>query len=241
MHEFAALVLLDIEHGELRLQRADHTVVGRLAAHLGVERRLIEHEDRVRAFRHGVAQLVLGHDGHDLALVHEPVIAGELACRDLLAELNAGPAEIAEGLSGFACTGLLLLHQLAERLVVDAHALLRDHFVRQVDREAIGVVQLERIRAGEDRLALGLVPGQHIGKDLHAAVDGLGEVLLLRAHHAGDIALLLAQLWILALILMDDRVDHLIEERLVHAKQLAVPRSSAQQTAQDIAAPFVRR
>ena len=80
---------------------------------------------------------------------------------------------------------------------------------------------------------------QHLGEDLHAAVDGLGEVLLLGADDAGDIGLLFAQLRVLALVLMDDGVDDLIEERLVDAQQLAVARGAAEQAAQDVAAAFV--
>ena len=82
---------------------------------------------------------------------------------------------------------------------------------------------------------------QHLGEDLHAAVDGLGEVLFLRANHARDIGLLLPELWVLALIFMDNGVDDLIEERLIHAEELAVPGSSSEKTAQDIAAAFVGR
>ena len=82
---------------------------------------------------------------------------------------------------------------------------------------------------------------QHLGEDFHAAVDGLGEVLFLRADHARDIGLLLPELWVLALIFMDNGVDDLIEERLVHTEELAVPGSSSEKTAQDIAAAFVGR
>ena len=89
------------------------------------------------------------------------------------------------------------------------------------------------------RLALCLVALQHLGEDLHAAVDGLGEVLFLGADDAGDIGLLFAQLGVLALVLMDDGVDDLIEERLVDAQQLAVARGAAQKPAQDVAAALV--
>ena len=80
---------------------------------------------------------------------------------------------------------------------------------------------------------------QHLGEDLHAAVDGLGEVLFLGADDAGDIGLLFAQFGILALVFMDDGVHDLIEERFVHAQQLAVTRGAAQQAAQDVARALV--
>ena len=80
---------------------------------------------------------------------------------------------------------------------------------------------------------------EHFGEDLHAAIDGLGEVFFLGADDAGDIGLLFAQLGVLALVFMDDSVHDLIEERFVHAQQLAVTRGAAEQAAQDVAPALV--
>ena len=49
----------------------------------------------------------------------------------------------------------LLVHQPAEAGLVDAEALLRRHLEGQVDREAVGVVQRERLVAGQHRAAAG--------------------------------------------------------------------------------------
>ena len=81
--------------------------------------------------------------------------------------------------------------------------------------------------------------GEHVIEDLHAGVDGLGEVLLLGLHHTGDVSLFLPQLGILALVLMNDSIDDLIEEGLVHTKELAVAGSPAKQAAQHIAPALV--
>ena len=80
---------------------------------------------------------------------------------------------------------------------------------------------------------------QHLAEDLHAAVDGAAEVLLLGADHLGDVGLLLPEVGVLTLVLMDDGVHHLKEEGTVHTQQLAVTGSAAQQTAQHIAAALV--
>ena len=128
---------------------------------------------------------------------------------------------------------------MVKGLAVERHALVLDHLDRQVDGEAVGVVQLERVRAGEDGLALLLVGVQKLSEDLHAAVDGLGKVLLLGADDLGDIGLTLAQLGIMAFVLVHDRIHDLIEERTVDAKQLAVAGGSSQQAAQHVAAALV--
>ena len=80
---------------------------------------------------------------------------------------------------------------------------------------------------------------QKLSEDLHAAVDGLGKVLLLGADDLGDIGLTLAQLRIMAFVLVHDRIHDLIEERTVDAKQLAVAGGSSQQAAQHVAAALV--
>ena len=67
----------------------------------------------------------------------------------------------------------------------------------------------------------------------------LAEVLLLRADDLGDIGLLLPQIGVLALVLMDHGVHHLIQEGIVDAQQLPVAGGPAQQTAQHIAPPLV--
>ena len=166
-------------------------------------------------------------------------VAHELGGGHVLAEFHAGPAEIAQRLPGLSGPLLLLLHQLTETLLVNGQALVGRHLDGQVDGEAEGVVQAERVGAGEHLLALGLVLRQQIGEDLHAAVDGAGKVLLLGADDLGDIALFLTHIRVFALIDLHDGIHHLIKEGVVHAQELAVPGSPPQQAAHDIAAPLV--
>ena len=83
------------------------------------------------------------------------------------------------------------------------------------------------------------MPFQHLPEDLQAAVDGLGEVLLLHPDDLGDIVLAFLQLGIVALVLMDHGGAHLVQEGLVDAQQLAVAGRPAEQAAQHIAPPRV--
>ena len=241
MQELAGLVLLDVRHLEERAVRLNDAVVGHLAAHLGIKRRAVKHEHALLALVDLRADLPLADDGQDRALIGRVVIAGELRRRRVEAEVHAGPRQVAERLARLSRAHALLLHEILKRILIHGHVLLLHHLAGQVDRETVGIIEFERIRAGEHALALGLMLGEQVGKDVHAGVDGLGEVLLLVADDAGDICLLLAQLRVLALVFVHDHVHDLIQERLVDAEELTVARRAAQQTAQHVAAALVRR
>ena len=241
VQELAGLILLDVRLLEERAVGLNYAVVGHLAAHLGIKRRAVEHEHALLALVDLRADLPIADDGQDRALIDSMVIAGELRRRRVEAEVHAGPCQIAERLARLSRAHALLLHKILERVLIHGHVLLLHHLAGQVDRETIGIIEFERIRAGEHTLALGLMLGEQVGKDVHAGVDSLGEVLLLVADDAGNIRLLLAQLGVLALVFVHDHVHDLIQERLVDAEELAVARRAAQQTAQHVAAALVRR
>ena len=82
---------------------------------------------------------------------------------------------------------------------------------------------------------------QKLGENAESRIDGLAELLFLAANHGGDVLLFFLQFRILAAADFDNGIDDLMEERLVHTEELAVTRSPAQQTAQHIAASFIRR
>ena len=239
VHELAALVLLHVGHGEQNAVCADGAVVGRLAAHLRIERGPVQHHHGVGPGGDLAPQLVVGHQGHHRGVELVVVIAHKLRGGDVLSELHTGPAQVAQSLPGLTGPLLLLLHQLAEALLVHGHALLGHHFRRQVDGEAEGVIQPEGVGAGENLLPLGLVLRQQVGEDLHAAVDGAAEVLLLGADDLGDIGLLFPQVGILSLVFMDHGIHHLIQEGIVDAQELPMAGGPAQQTPQHIAPPLV--
>ena len=80
----------------------------------------------------------------------------------------------------------LLGHQPAEALLVDREALLGRHLQGQVDREAVGVVERERLAAGQLGLAarLGLLRGDV--EDRRAGAQRLPERVLLGVGHGRD-------------------------------------------------------
>ena len=240
VQELAGLVLLYIRDGERAGRGADLAVVRDLTAHLGIERRAVEHDDAGVALQKLGADLAVAHKREDRAGVLGVFIAGEGCRRGVKAEVDAGPGEIAQRLAGLSGADALLLHERVEAVLIDRHPLLGDHLLRQVEREAVGVIELEGVGPGEHALPRRLVALEQLREDLHAGVDRLAEVLLFVENDARDIRLLLAQLGVLALVFVHDHIHDLVQERLVPAEELAVARGAAQQTAQDIAASLVR-
>ena len=239
MHELAALVFLDVVDLKHAVAADDLAVVGDLAAHLGIHDGLIENDYCFGTGGDLLLHLVLGDDGEYLCIGFLLVIADKLGLRHLLTEVYARPAKIAESFSRLSRSDALFLHKGLESVLINGHALIGAHLYRQVKREAIGVIELESVGTGENVLTLCLVLSKKIREDSHTGVDSAGKVLLLGLDDAGDVRLLLAKLRVLALVLMDDGIDDLVKERLIDAKELAVARSAAEQTAQDIAAALV--
>ena len=235
----AALVLLNIGHLEPALSQHDDAGIGHLAAHFGIEGSLVQHQNAGLAAGNGTGHLVSLADGQDLGLAVKAVIAHKLGGGVVQAQIDAGPGQVPQCLPGLSCPGLLLLHQLLKSGLIQGHVFVSHHLQGQVDGEAVGIVELEGIGAGELGLSLGLVLCQHIGKDLHAAVNGPGKVLLFHLHHLGDVAAALPQVGVVVLVLVDHGLHHLVQEGMVHAQELAVTGSPAKQTAEHIAPALV--
>ena len=80
-----AAVDLRVDHLEVEAGADDLAVVAHLAAHLAVERRLVEHDDDRLLVVHlvdPIAQLIVGDDADHLGVGHfERVVAEEVGCR----------------------------------------------------------------------------------------------------------------------------------------------------------------
>ena len=247
MQVLVALVLLyicDLKASKLTLgnivkAKADIARVGQLAAHFGVERGLVENNYALAALRYLGGKLVGIYKCEHGALIGGLVVAGELRGCGVKAEINTCPAEVAECFTSLSCADALLLHESVKLIGIERHALVLDHLKRQIHGETIGVIELECISAGEHSLALCLVLGKDGCKYLHTGIDGLCEVFLLALYNAGNVLLLLAKLGVLALVFMDNCIDYIIKEGLIHAEKLAVAGSTTQQAAQDIAPALV--
>ena len=230
VQELAALVLLHIRDPEHAGAAGDGAVVGGLTAHFRIEGSLVQNHDALFPGLQHAGDLALGDQGQNSAVIFQMVIAGEPGGGVVQTQVQAlpGVGHIAPGSAG---TLFLLLHQAGEAFLVHGHALLLQDILGQVQGEAVGIIQLEGVLAGEHGLALFLVGLHQLVQDAQAGVNGLGEVLFLHPDDPGDILPLLHQIGISGLVLMDDHVADLVQERFVHAQQLAVAGGPAEQAA----------
>ena len=114
-----------------------------------------------------------------------------------------------------SCT--LLLSKLCEALTVNCEALLFADLLCEVYREAVCIRELECIITGENCLALCLECVCETVEELCTLVDSLCESLFLNTDYLLDIVALLVEFRICALVLVDNCVAYLAEERSCYA------------------------
>ena len=199
------LAMLNILEAEAKL-----TLIGKLTAHLGVERSFIHNDDSLAALAYLACKLIAVYDSKNSRGIGELIIARKLRRSCVKAEVDALPAEIAQCFSRLASTDALLLHESLELVHIKRHALVNEHFCGHIHGEAVGIIKLECVSAGEHGLALSFVLLEQTVIYLQAGVDGLCKAVLLAFDDTGYILLLFAQLGILALVFVNNGVDDLI-------------------------------
>ena len=232
---------LHVDDPKLHAVGGDDALVGDLAAALGVEGGAVEHD------LPALARLDLGHG---LAVDDQPDDGG--LARELLVGQEVGGAvgpqvaphlgvrvarllRLGVGLGPLA----LLAHQVREALAVDLEPLLGGHLQGQVDREAVGVVQLERLVAREGRPAA-LLGARHGGvEDRGAGREGAPERLLLRVRDLRDAVEAALQLGVALLHPLERHGQQLGQARVLVAEQPHRAHRAAQHPAQHVATALV--
>ena len=225
--------LARVGHDEPRIPGDEHAAVADLAAALGVERRRVEDHLALLARAQCLHRILAAEKCHDAAAAALVLVAGE---GGLALDRDAG-AQVDPELARRPRPGPLLLHRRLEPGLVDREATLARDVVRQVHREAEGVVQ------AEDRLARNLLARQLADRAVeqrHALRERLGEALLFLLQHALDVRALRAQLGIRVAHFLVERGHDLVEERLALAEHEAVADRAADDPAQHVAAALVR-
>ena len=236
--------LFHVQHAQAAVGTGQHAVVSGLAAHLGVERGLVQHHQHaflgLLVGSNGVGQGLLVAQSNHHAVVVQGIVAGEHGgLGGQAAEQILAPAGnvLLQALGAGAL--LLLLHLSMEAFLVDLQALLRSDFLGQVQREAEGVVELKDVQAAQQVLVGLLQAVDHVVQDVHAGVDGTGKVCLLGADDLLDISIMLAQLGVCTLAGLDNSLHQIHQEGVVDAQHPAMTGCTAQQAAQHIAAALV--
>ena len=226
---------LDLErvgHVELAARVVKHALVAHLTARLGVKRCGVQHHHaRLTGFQfgHGVAVSV---QGQHFGVGRQVFIAHKVVAR----------AHIVEGLVHLelACRtglGFLLFHGGGKTRLVHAQAALAAHIGRQVEREAIGVMQLE-----------GQFAWQHLHatveggvQNLHAALQGFKEALFFHTQNVGNAIGLVGHVGVSRAHELHQIGHQLVEKRGLLTQQITVTNRAAHDAALHIAPAFVAR
>ena len=187
MDEEPVRLALRVGHAEARARlRLDHPGVADLAARLAVERRLVDHDRAALArFQRLGLGAVLDERKHG-RFRHLGVVAEELGRAEPVAQRqpDAGSRRVAGAGPARASLGALPLHGVVERGEIDADAARFQRVLGQVERKAVGVVELERRLAVED-VAGPQRTGRFVEQDEAARQRPL-EARFLQAHRLAD-------------------------------------------------------
>ncbi len=234
---------LDVHDVDLRAARADDALVGELAAALGVERGAVEDDLDRGARARRLDRGPVDEHADDVRLGGGVVVAEEVdlarPVEHLAEDRDVGVAGLLRRRVGLGAVALLV-HQAAEAVLVDLEALLGRHLERQVDRKAVGVVELERLvaREGRDALALGLLHGRV--EDRGAGAQGAEEGELLGVDHRVDVGGVGPEVGILVAHRLDGGGGQLVHVALLaRAEEAQVADRAAQHAAQHVAPALV--
>ena len=233
----------------------DHTGITDLATHGAVERGL-RCDDRAmltigKCLYDGILCISIirceGNHRHDLRIRLELVVADEAACDRRIELIIYGRCvaavicHLTRSETIVTCLLLLAVHRRLEGCLIDGEALLLEDFLRVIEREAIGIIKLERILTGKlMRTACGELR-LHLLEDLHALLVGLLELLFLRLDDAQDEVLLLIKLRITILRGLDDTACQRRQEGATDAELTSMTYGTTDDTTEYVATAVVGR
>ncbi len=224
-----------VGHGKDAVVHFQGTAVANLAAGLGVEGGLFQHDD---CFVTGDETAHLFHtlvDADHASALAQGFVTGEGGLEVELEHLVVVHAEAGR----FLGTSTLLLHLGLEALFVDADLALAHHVGSQVGREAVSVVELEHHFA-RNNLGIAQV-GQNVFQQQQTAIQSADKLLLFDAQHSLDQRQLGDQLGSDVFHLHRQLGSQFVEEDVGGTQLAAVTHGAADDAAQHIATTFVGR
>ena len=219
----------------------DEAAIAHLPAAFGVERRLVHDDPDLLALGRRLDLGPVDHQRQDRALGLVGVIAQELGRAVAVGKVepDRGVPRLARARPSGARLGLLLGHRAVEARDLDPAPLLAQRVLRQVQREAVGVVKLERRLAGQVR-ALGQARDL-VAQKPQPAIERLAETRLLAPQRLLDHRLSAGEFGVGRAHLPDQRGHQLVHHRVLGPQHVRVAHRAAHDPAQDVAAPLVRR
>ena len=235
-----ASALLRIGHLELGFGRDQRSGVAHLAAGFGVERGLADQHRRLGAGFRLADRFAVLDDGDDAAFGVVRVVAEKFGGAQFVAQLE--PELIGRRLAradpGFTRLGALARHRGIEAGDLDLAAAAAQHVLGQIERETVGIVELEGDLAGERRS--GREPRLFLVEQLQAARQQIAKSRLLELQGLGDERLGAAQFRVSGAHLAHQHRHEAPHQRLLGAEQMSVAHGAAHDAAQHIAAALLR-
>ncbi len=232
--------LVRIGHPRGAALGADQPGIADLAAGLGVERRLVHDDLHSGAGRRGIDLRAVLHQRQDLPRGMLGVVAEKLGRALRFGDVipDGRIRRLARARPGGARLGLLRRHRGIEPPGLDAAALFAQRVLGKVEREAKGVVELER---GFTRQfgALGQ-RGELFVEQLQAAIERGLEASLFGQQRFLDQHLSAAELRVGLAHLAHEFGHQPVHHRILRAEQVGVAHGAAHDPAQHVAAPLVR-
>ena len=240
MHNQVTQLFLRVGHAQACRTRLYHTRVTHLAAGLAIERRLVDDDAATFAKRQRSNFLAALHQRSDNALGALGVIAQKFRRPGFLLQRipDGFGRRLARSSPGLARLGPLALHGGGEGVEVNADAARAQCVLRQIEREAVGIVKFERGFARQV-CAAGKSPGLLVqnGKATHQRG---AEARFLQLQRLGDQRLRAQKLGVGLAHLARQCGHQPPHQRVARAKQLGVAHGAAHDAAQHIAAALIR-
>ena len=186
MDEEVAQLLLRIGDEDPQAHGGHHAHVADLAARFAIERRLVEHDQALLPGLENLDLLAAGHQRAHHALGALGLVAQIFGRAHLIAhaEPDGFGCSLARTRPGLAGLGPLAFHGLGESVGIHAHAPRAQGFLGQIQRETIGVIELE------GGLAIELLPADKahglLVKNGQAARQGDAKARLLQPEGLAD-------------------------------------------------------
>ena len=243
MAYLAALKMYGILYLKGAVFIGNNTCISLLAAHGSVKRGLLHDDGTLLSVCKGLYQLVFRGQYSHPGISRQSVITNKFSGNrriDGLVYSHVG-THVIGSLAGLSGLFLLFLHGSGKAVFIHGAASLFQNFLGEIQRESIGVIQLESIGSGKTLISGFLHLILHLTQDAKSLVNGLVELFLFLGQYLKNHGLLFFQLRIAVLGQFDDCLGKTGQEPAFNPQLSPMAGSTAQEAAQHIAPSLVGR
>ncbi len=185
MPDFAAKQFHGIFYLKLTLSRSDHAVIPCLSAHGSIKRRLFYKDRSYFTIRQGIHDLALRRHHRDFGIISQTLIPYKFRCHGWIDGLidRGVSAHIICYLPGSSRLLFLLLHTGLKALFGNGKSFLLQNLLRQIKREAEGIIKFKGILARQFFFMFLLQRFRHLIQNAQPLVDRTVKLVLFLCQH----------------------------------------------------------